>query len=143
MRWMVYIMCACLMILGLPLLFPAHDLFMGILCIVFGITPPMVMPLSLRMSVKAVKKSTQGYFGLPYTISFFAGEYVDYNPRGEMHTPYEIVYKIVETADFLILYQNRVTANIVDKSKMTKGTAEELTAFLRVRCPVPYTYAGK
>lgn len=143
MRWVLLIPSILFIPLGIQFLFVLHNLLAGIMMLMFGILFPFLLKISLDNSVKVMKRNSQGIFGLPYTIAFYEGEYVEYSPRGEMHTPYGIMYKIVETEELLFLYQNKMAANIVDKSKMTKGTAEEITAFLRVRCPVPYRYAGK
>lgn len=75
--------------------------------------------------------------GQPFTLCFFLSELVEYSSRGEYHTPYGILQKIVESDKLILLFQNKVQFTVIDKAAFTRGTPEELLTFLR-QLPIPY-----
>ncbi len=105
--------------------------FLGVLLILLSFRLPDAM-------AKSVARTMRGRMGQPQTIRFFPGEYVEYTPRGEEHTSYTLLYRVVETDRMFLLYQSKVQANIVLKACLTRGTPEGLTAFLRGACRAPY-----
>ena len=105
--------------------------FLGVLLILLAFLLPDAM-------AKSTVRTMRGQIGLPRTIRFFPGEYIEYTPRGEEHTPYTLLYRVVETDRMFLLYQNRIQADIVLKTGFTRGTCDGLSAFLRRACQGSY-----
>ena len=91
-----------------------------------------------KLGVKSMLKSSAGQLGLPFTLRFLPAEYIEYTPRGELHTAYSMLYRIVETDRLILLYHNKMQAHILEKGRFTRGTPEELLTYLRSVCPATY-----
>lgn len=67
----------------------------------------------------------------PFTLRFFDDEIAEFTPVGEMHVRYEDVFRVVESADMLLIYISAGQAYVLFKNEITRGDAAALSAFLR------------
>ncbi len=66
----------------------------------------------------------------PFTLRFFEDEIAEFTPVGEMHIRYEDVYRVIESAEMLLIYISAGQAYVLFKNEMTRGDAASLSAFL-------------
>ena len=90
------------------------------------------------MLSKEYLKSGRGIENAPFTVCLYGDRLVEYTPRGQTCTPYNTIYRVLETSDLLLIYISKMEAHILDKSGFRKGTPEALTAYLRGTWHVPY-----
>ncbi len=74
----------------------------------------------------------------PFTLRFFEDEIAEFTPVGEKHIRYEDVYRVVESADMLLIYISAAQAYVVFKNELTRGDAAALSAFLRNEKHISY-----
>jgi len=51
--------------------------------------------------------------------------------KGESHIDYDVLFKVIETSNYLYIFQNKTQALIVDKSTISGGTYLELRQVLQ------------
>ncbi len=91
-----------------------------------------------KICTKQYLKSARGIENAPFTVCLYGDRLVEYTPRGQTCTPYNTIYRVLETSDLLLIYISKMEAHILDKSGFRKGTPEALTAYLRGTWHVPY-----
>lgn len=68
--------------------------------------------LMIRLSQKVVFQMREDVFRRLVELP----RLVEYTPRGQTCTPYNTIYRVLETSDLLLIYISKMEAHILDKS---------------------------
>ena len=109
----------------------------GLVWILPGIAWLAVTVYVPRAMVNRRIRGLRDVMAASYGIRFYAEDFVQEAPAGELRIAYPALRKIVETRSLLMLYQEG-EVSIVQKSGFTRGTPEELLTYLRSVCPATY-----
>lgn len=109
------------------------DLFLPVLCFVVGTMQFWMGALSQRVTLKRLRTMNGPE---PWPVRYLFGEDALTNTFGGsgQTLPYERVKKIEDAGDFLLLWVGKMAFRL-PKAAVTKGTPEELLAFLREKIP--------
>lgn len=109
------------------------DLFLPVLCFAVGTMQFFMDALSRRTTLKRLRTMNGPE---PWPVRYLFGEEAVTNTFGcsAQTLPYERVNKIEDAGEFLLLWVGKMAFRL-PKSAFTKGTPEELLAFLREKIP--------
>lgn len=88
-------------------------------------------PLLPTLQAKHILKSDSMIIGMENAITFHKDMIEAVNSRSTSKLPYEEIYCYSENKNFFYIYLNKMSAILVDKKGMTKGTVEELSTLLQ------------
>ena len=111
-----------------------------ILCLVLGVYLLIAPKKSIRGAIVELNKKKSIVYKQPYTLRFFENELMHFTPYGETCVQYEMLNRVVETAEDIYLFIAPMQAYILTKSDLTKGSPSALVSFLRDTKRVPYRF---
>lgn len=110
------------------------------LCVVFALLFFMLPKTGINSSLKQLEEKPNIMFGQPCTLRFFEDEMIEFTPYSEMHVPYTMIDRVLETQDGIYFFVTPTQAHCIRKYAFSKGNAADLITFLRGYKSVPHKF---
>lgn len=78
-----------------------------------------------------------------FTFKFYENKFSVLNLRSISDARYSDLYKVFETDTFFYLYIDKKHSLLLEKSKFTKGTSNDFSAFIKKKCWYKYKRISK
>lgn len=140
MAWVYVVFTALFVLLGVMDVLDGY-LVSGIVWIVFGVGFYPLVLLFTKLLQKGMNKSMSVMSEETHEeYQFYEDHVVIIQTKGEdfkgtTEAKYNYFYQAVETKTHYLLYISKTQVHVIDKSKITEGTLEEMNEILRKQMP--------
>ncbi len=130
LRWIYAALAAAVVLLGIL----TRNIVLLIGACVLAALPYGVIALR----VAQFRRTDRLQQNLPYTTSFTDTALVSQTKFGETRVPYELIYRVVDTPELILVMLSKNQMLVLEKRCITGGDPKDFFAFLRDEKRVPY-----
>ena len=134
-----YVLAAMMFVLMILTIW-SGEIFSAVFTCGAGIFLLFMPKMSVKGAIKQLEEKANIFYGNPFTIRFFEDEIIEFTPYSEVHVPYAMVYRVLETEEDIFVFIAPSQAICIRKNEVQRGSAHVLVRFLREYKYIPYKF---